>query len=106
RLHRGRQAVQVLEPADVAALQSRRLELLPEERHRRAPDPVELAQQPLLLQAAHLLEGHRLDRRVEVAALRIERAHACERRSTIASVKRGAAAASGISSSGTSSTSI
>src|SRR5438067_1299927 len=79
------------------------LELAAEERYRDGPYAVELAGEPLGLQPPQALERHRLDVRVVVATVRV---HAFVLRSTIASLNRGGAAASGMSASGTSSTSI
>src|SRR5439155_2572466 len=85
------------------APEARRFELPPEERHGDGPDPIELAAEALGLKLPQPLERHRLDLRIVVAAVS---AHALTRRSTTASPHRGGAAPSGISASGTSSTSI
>src|SRR5438094_6146568 len=97
-LHRRRDAVQVVEPAEIGATEPGSLELAAEERHRDRPHAVELAGEALRLQPAEPLQRHRLDRGVVVAAL----AH----RFTTASAKPGGPAVSGTSPSGTSATSI
>src|SRR5207245_1958910 len=102
-LHRRRDEREVVEAAEIGASETRRLELAAEERHRDRPHPVELAAEALGLQLPQALERHGLDVRIVVAAVP---AHALTLRSTIASLNRGGAAASGISASGTSSTSM
>src|SRR3989442_9647476 len=86
RLHRRRDERQVVEPAQVGATEPGGLELSAEERHRDRPHAVELAGEPLLLQAAELPQRHPLDRGLVIAA----RAH----RLTPPSVEGGGPAAS------------
>src|SRR5262245_6025643 len=83
--------------AAVGAAEPGRLELLPEERDGHRPHAVELPPEALLPEAVERLARHRLDRRVVVPIV----AH-----DVIAPRKRGGPAASGMSVSGTSSTSI
>jgi hypothetical protein len=83
----GRNARQVVEPAQVLAPEARLLELPLEERNGQRPDAIELAGQTLGLQHAHALQRHRLDLGIVVALLasRTPVAHALVLRSSIAS---------------------
>src|SRR5437867_3399692 len=93
-LDRRRHAGEIVEAAEVGAVNARRLELPPEERDRERPRAIELTREPFGLEPPERLDGHRLDRGVVVAVV--------GHRFTIASAKRGGPAASGISVSGTS----
>jgi hypothetical protein len=77
----------IVEPAQVGAAESCRLELALEERDRRGPDAIELAAEAFGLQQPHALERHRLDVRIVVALLasRPPVAHGLVLKSTMAS---------------------
>src|SRR6185503_3009911 len=97
----------VVETANVGALHAGRLELALEERHGAVPHAIELLCEPLLLERAQPFERHRLHGGIVVPLLAgRRRLHPFFLRSSMASAKRGAAAPSGTSASGTSSTSM
>src|SRR5262249_14835908 len=106
-LDRRGNGAQIVEPAQVAAAQSRGLELALEEGDRDLPDAIELARQPRRLQRTHPLARQGLDRGVVVSPGGGRRGRrGFLRRSTMTSAKRGGAAPSGRSVAPTSSTSI